>query len=95
MKPSPVPIETRRAVSQTQKALWDVLTRGDRDIGPSMSALVGVFRALWRMVDDGSAGQTPTEAFKSLNALYDRGEMGISDDPARGRYVHPEHDTVQ
>jgi hypothetical protein len=97
-KPSPIPLETRREASQTLLALWDVTVRGERAVGASMAATVALFRSLWkiaRQYDPEGVSDTPQGAFEALNGLIDKGLFLLDDDPAEGRYVHPEHKTVQ
>jgi hypothetical protein len=97
-RPSPVPLEVRREAQQTLEALWDVTTRGDRAVGSTLAATVGLFRSLWKLArqyDPDGVAETPEGAFEALNGLIDKGLFLLDDDPAEGRYVHREHETVQ
>jgi hypothetical protein len=66
------------------------MRRGDRYSVPTVAALGYVFMEVGKTITGDVTG-----LFEALEKAFRNGDWTLDDDPAEGRYVHPEHETVQ
>lgn len=80
-------LEVRREATQTQKAVGSILMTGHpRDPNALLMAFGSVFLFLAAMLQI----EDPSAALQQIADLCPGGAIPIDDDPAKGRFVHPD-----